>query len=200
MAVTHRICSIENCGKPHSAWGFCKFHYRSAKDHGDPFEGERRKAKSGEAIQWLKDHVAHTSDDCLTWPFARMRGGYGHLQVNGKYHPAHRYICILVHGTPPTPTSQAAHSCGNGHNACVNPKHLRWMSPTENALENLVLGSMKIGAAHAHTFLSEREVRAIRRLHDCGVVQRRIAEAFSVSPQRVNEIVKLKAWKHLDAG
>jgi len=33
------ICSIEGCGKPHSAKGYCRNHYRRWKAHGDPFGG-----------------------------------------------------------------------------------------------------------------------------------------------------------------
>lgn len=200
MAKAHRICAILECNNPVKGWGFCERHYKNAKNHGDPLFQERRRAKAGEALAWLLEHAGHEDEEsCLTWPFARMRGGYGHLQVNGRFHPAHRHMCRLAHGEPPTPTSQAAHSCGNGKNGCVNPKHLRWMSPSENAIENLVLGSMPTGEKCAHTFLTEREVIAIRRLHIAGVVQRRIAEAFEVTPQRVNEIIKHKAWKHVDA-
>jgi hypothetical protein len=198
VAVTNRICSVEGCGKQHEAWGFCRTHYRNAKGNGDPLAQERKRARAGEPLAWLQAHKTFDRDeDCLTWPFARMRGGYGHLQIDGKFYPAHRHMCVLAHGEPPSATAQAAHSCGNGKNGCVNPKHLRWLSPSENALENVVLGSTRTGAAHPMTFFSEREVRAIRRLSDHGVVQRRLAEAFGVSPQRINEIVKRKSWKHL---
>ena len=44
-------------------------------------------------------------------------------------------MCFLAHGEPPTPDHVAAHSCGKGRDGCVHPKHLRWATSSENALD-----------------------------------------------------------------
>jgi hypothetical protein len=106
-------------------------------------------------------------------------------------------MCLLAHGEPPSAEHQAAHSCGKGHLGCVNPKHLRWATPSENINDQLAHGTMRTGERHAGSYISERDVIAIRRLYANGVVQRRLAEAFDLSPQRVNEIIKRKAWKYV---
>ena len=41
-----RMCSIEGCGKPHEAKGYCKSHYRKFRQYGDPLAG-RTKRPSG---------------------------------------------------------------------------------------------------------------------------------------------------------
>lgn len=88
-------------------------------------------------MRWIRDiALPYSGDDCLTWPFAKHPSGYAFVGRKGKNIPAHRYICELVNGAPPTPQYQAAHSCGNGHLWCVNPKHLSWKTPTENQLES----------------------------------------------------------------
>lgn len=86
-------------------------------------------------LPWLLDNVAHEGDDCLIWPFNRNDRGYGQLSMGGKIQRAHRVMCELVHGKPPTSKHQASHSCGNGHLGCVHPKHLRWATNSENQLE-----------------------------------------------------------------
>lgn len=78
--------------------------------------------KAGEAQKWMAAHVANHGDECLLWPFSGNWNGYGHLGIKGKIHKAHRIMCKLAHGEPPTSKHVAAHSCHNP--PCVNPKHL----------------------------------------------------------------------------
>jgi DNA-binding transcriptional regulator YiaG len=87
--------------------------------------------------QWLLDHKDYPHDWCLIWPFAReSRVGRGMMAVSGsKKVWAHRAMCELVHGPAPTDKPQAAHSCGNGDQGCVNPRHLSWASNSENQLQ-----------------------------------------------------------------
>lgn len=89
---------------------------------------------NGKAIQWIRDHQDYAGDDCLPWPFYRLHG-YGVLGYLGKRYYAHRFMCSLIHGDPPTPEHQAAHSCGNGHLGCVTPGHLSWKTQSENQLD-----------------------------------------------------------------
>lgn len=96
----------------------------------------------GKAAAWLKAHVDFQGDVCLPWPFCRDRKGYGSLAYEGKSRWAHRVMCELVHGEPPTPKHQAAHECGKGHYGCVNPRHLFWKTSSENHLDRRKTGSM----------------------------------------------------------
>lgn len=58
------------------------------------------------------------------------RGGEGR---NGRTVLAHRAVCELYHGPPPTPEHEAGHICLGGENSlCVNPAHVEWQSPEEN--------------------------------------------------------------------
>lgn len=90
----------------------------------------------GKSYKWLVAHADYQHDEwCLVWPFARDRHGRGMLGYNGKGHWAHRMMCKLVHGDPPSDEHQAAHNCGRGHEGCVNPHHLQWKTPAENATD-----------------------------------------------------------------
>ena len=86
-------------------------------------------------FEWLRQHISHTGDECLTWPFGRDSKGYGQCSAFDKIRKAHRLMCILANGEPPSRKHQASHTCGNGHLGCVNPKHLRWQTNSENQLE-----------------------------------------------------------------
>jgi hypothetical protein len=88
----------------------------------------------GAAIRFIRDHERYQHKDwCLIWPFSTTRG-YGRFGYLGKGYYAHRFMCELAHGRAPSPTHEAAHSCGD--TACVNPNHLSWKTPGENGLDN----------------------------------------------------------------
>lgn len=197
MAKTHAICAVDGCGKKVVARKLCNKHYARWKRNGSTEAGHTER---GEPLRWLKDHVDFSGDGCLIWPYARMRGGYGHLVVGKKFHPAHRLMCEFVRGPAPSPAHQAAHTCGKGHLGCVNPKHLRWATPVENAHDRIEHGTAAAtrGENHSQTFLKETQVRQMRMMVASGIPQKDIAILLNISRQRVNEIVKRKAWKYAE--
>ena len=82
---------------------------------------------SAEQVAWIKAHVGYQGDDCLPWPFSfDVRVGRGRVLYEGECEWAHRVMCRLAKGEPPTPKHQAAHNCGNGHRRCINPNRLEW--------------------------------------------------------------------------
>jgi hypothetical protein len=135
----------------------------------------------------------------LIWPFARhepKRGGRGYGKLRGsdggeRY--AHRVMCELVHGDPPSPTHQAAHNCGQGHLGCVNPHHLRWDTTQGNADDRVIHGTENKGSRNGQAKLTEDDVIAIRKLlgHE---TQRKIANRFGVSRVTVSDIARGRRW------
>lgn len=99
--------------------------------------------------------------ECLNWPFS-LSNGYGSVRIAGRLTHAHRYVCLIVHGEPPTHEHQAAHNCGN--RACVNPLHLRWADRVENAADKLIHGTHNRGERCGSTKLTEVQAREIIRL------------------------------------
>jgi hypothetical protein len=134
-----RRCLIDGCQnsahrKDAGKKGWCSVHYQRWKAHGNPTDG---RAYTGEPRQYLHDKVfSYDGDDCLVWPFARNAKGYG--IIHGGI--VSRLVCEHVNGPPPTPEHQAAHSCGNGHEACCTKRHLSWKTAKENSDDRPIHG------------------------------------------------------------
>lgn len=177
MAAKVKTCSIEGCNGEAKGRGWCMVHYMRWKRRGDPLDAGDR-APNGTALRWIESVIADEhGDECVTWPFNSKSYGYGVLTVNGANMGAHRYVCMKVHGEPPTPAHQAAHSCGRGRHGCVNPRHLSWKTLAENHAEDAALRAAGIVPPYKGK-LHPSDIRAIREL--------RGKEPLKVTAQRYN--------------
>lgn len=143
--ASSRICSIDGCGKPLYAHGFCQSHNRRLRLYGDPLATGTPGRPRGltPSFHYLNEvAVPFKGDECLYWPFKVPKEGYPSFWHNGKSHRAHRYVCEAKNGLPPTAAHEAAHSCGNGHLGCINPGHLRWATRKENAADRSLHGRL----------------------------------------------------------
>jgi hypothetical protein len=186
----HSLCKIDGCGKRPIGRGWCEAHYRRWRRHGDPEAG---RVPHGEPMAWMRDHVGFSEDRCLRWPYGCGEDGYGRVAENGSWPRASRIMCGLAHGKPPSGAHQACHSCGKGHEACVNPKHLYWGLPVENMADQVIHGTRARGERQGNSKLTEAVVIEIRRL--AGVVpQTEIAARFNLSKQQVSKIIRRERW------
>lgn len=113
--------------------------YRPRKQPRRYWSGKRGE---GETMKWIQAHVDYAGENCLFWPFSRG-DGYGQAFFNGQSFRAHRLMCKLAHGEPPTPQHQAAHNCGTM--GCLNPRHLSWKTNGENQLDRRRHGTKAMG-------------------------------------------------------
>lgn len=133
----------------------------------------------GKTAAFVRAHVGHESDDCLIWPFYRDDKGYGTLGHNGKMWKAHRMMCVLAHGEPPSPKHQASHTCGNGHLGCFNPRHLCWKTNSQNQRDRRAHGR-QVGQPWGRAGkLSSREVAEIQAQRGITPI-RKLAERYGV--------------------
>lgn len=146
----------------------------------------------GEPLKWLLAHVAYQGDECLPWPFADSGFGYGCIRLDGRSVFAHRAMCILAHGEPPSPRSEASHRCGNGHLKCVNPRHLRWTSRSQNIRERTKHGTMPSGP-----ILTVEAVRSIRSRLAGGEKPALLAEEYGVAPSTIFAVKMRASWKRV---
>lgn len=134
---------------------------------------------------WIRDvALPYQGDDCLPWPYSKNPTGYAATFRDGKTVYIHRLICEHVNGPPPEPRYQASHSCGKGHEGCVNPRHLRWKTPGDNQAE---------GPNHPRYKLTPVTVAEMRRMKG---KPHEIAARFGVTEATVRKVLAFKTWKH----
>jgi DNA-binding CsgD family transcriptional regulator len=138
--------------------------------------------------RWLDDHAGHEGEACLIWPFSGPRG-YGQFKSSsGERMYAHRYMCTLVHGDPPSDEHQASHSCGRGHEKCVNPRHISWKTPSGNQLDRRMHGTTKRNRYGPTGRLTIAQAEEIRRLR-AHKTQDELANMFGTSRGNVQFIL-----------
>lgn len=191
-------CYLDGCDRRAKCRGLCTGHYERWRIHGDNFDRSPL-IEYGAPMRFIEQIVATTSTECVFWPFARISNGYGTVG-GGGYHKgyAHRIVCVLAHGEPPTPKHHAAHSCGNGHLSCVNPNHLSWKTPIENAADRIDHGTDNRGEKSPHSILRETDVVEIRRSYAAGnTTYEELAERYGVTYGAIGSIIRRQNWRHV---
>lgn len=202
MAKKFKACSLDGCnGNAH--WsaggrkGFCCSHYKRWTRHGNPLAG---RTSDGDALRFINEvAVPYQGTDCLTWPFAKIGNGYGAILINGNVFVASRQVCERAHGAPPSPRHDAAHSCGKGHEGCINPNHLSWKTRIGNMADTLVHGTHNRGERHYACKLTEPEVKEILSLKGMKT-PRALANIFGVSKSTIYGIHSGRIWAWLSRG
>jgi hypothetical protein len=164
-------------------------------DHaGYPKHKERILKGEGIAYKWMLAHRDYPHDEwCLIWPYFLDKNGRGWLTHNGERGYAHRFMCRLTHGDPPSTAHGAAHSCGNGHTGCVNPRHLSWKTQGENLADCIVHGTQPkhhLGPRGHFTYEQAQAIKA--RLGN--ETQLEIAKSLGVSESTISDIARGKHY------
>ena len=115
---------------------------------------------------------------CAIWTGDIGRNGYGALSVCGKRFATHRLAYMLAYGSIPD-GAQILHSCDVP--ACVNPKHLRAGTSTDNNRDTIARGrnfmANKTHCKNGHAF---DDVNTYRRgtKRGCRTCNRMAARAY----------------------
>jgi len=189
--LAYKKCAVQDCESKGLLKGLCDRHYRRWARHGDPLGGRK---PNGEAMRYMEDVVlAYEGDECLTWPHGRIPSGYGKVWVNGRTELAHRYVCQVVNGSPPTSGHEVAHSCGGGSKGCVTKRHLSWKTHLENMRDKSAHGTQNRGEAQHLAKLTEGDVLAIRASQG-KISQNALARQFGVTQAAIWSVLHRTSW------
>lgn len=153
-----------------------------------------KKIGSGKGLAFVNAALESETDECIVWPYYRMKNGYGHLGTHTGMVLAHRYVCEKAYGPAPEDKPQAAHwKCGN--RGCVNKRHLHWSSAKENEDDKKEHGTWlsRITAAR----VTEELVRTMRVERMMGMTNKQISQKHGVPKSTVLKIVLRHTWKHV---
>lgn len=189
--MTRSICKLEGCKKFVTGLGLCNAHYRMMRKHGDPLV--KKGVTPGTVRAWLVEHKTYDGDDCLQFPFARNRKGYGVVGIDG-FRLAHQWMCNEVNGPSSPQAPFSLHSCGNGGDGCVHPKHLYWGSGGQNYQDQLKHGVAARGDRHGKAILSEADIPVIRARRKNGESYKDIASTFGINKDTIRCVLNGRSW------
>lgn len=162
----------------------------------NPFASRTKLGRAEDFIKWACQQEV---DHCIVWPFRSKTGPnreYGAVSKGfSKYGGrAHRVVCGLYYGDPPSEDYHAEHLCGNS--LCVNPKHLKWSTATENMRRKI-----EHGTSCTPVKLSREIAREIRRAYGAGEkTVRQMAAEYGVSVTNIYNIINEKVYKETQNG
>ena len=196
MADSIKTCSVIDCSKSAfnkdgGALGYCRAHYKRFRNTGSPTGSTR---KDSGCLLWIKQNIECGSDECVIWPFATNKAGYGIMHSNGKTRLAHRVIMEIKSGATHHDLD-VAHSCGNGQRGCVNPNHMRWDSRAGNMADKLFHGTHNRGEKSPVAKLSNEQVSEIRKLRG-KESQASIAKRLGVDQSNISKIQRKRSRKY----
>lgn len=147
-----------------------------------------RRASPGAGLRFLHSVVAaDPTDECILWPYGRSCG-YGET-ASGQ---AHALICEMVYGSRPS-GMDAAHRCGV--RLCVNPRHVRWATRSENEIDKRAHGTGLLGERNPNAVLTWDQVAAIRHRYSLGDIrQRDLGVMYGVRQNTISRIVTGVRW------
>lgn len=185
-----RLCTVTGCDRKHYGKGFCRAHYLRNRKSGNPHGSGQ--ALRGQGQAFLEEAAQAQVDDCINWPFALTDQGYPSIWKDGAATGGHAEVCRMAHGERPEGKGHAAHSCGN--RACVNPRHLRWATHSENMQDKKLHGTENHlrGDDHPNVKVPQASIPKIRK---SALPSRRLAEKHGVSISLIQKIRSNKARK-----
>lgn len=125
--------------------------------------------------------------------------GYGYMYFNGREQPTHRVVLTLTNKFTPTTRDYALHNCDNP--SCVNPKHLRWGTPKDNANDMVKRGRQNLnpplGEAAHKSILTNRQVLRIKKMLAQGSASCTISRKYKISQCAITDIKMGRTWAHI---
>lgn len=134
--MSKRACTVDGCGRPHTAKGYCAQHYQRAK-RGSPVDTPIAPMRMFKTTEESFANRTEQHKGCTVWTGAMDQGGYGMIWHDQKFKMAHRYAWERANG--PIPKGMYIdHMCFTRNR--VDLAHLRLATPQENVQNRSVAG------------------------------------------------------------
>lgn len=148
--------------------------------------------KYGNALNTLLNLISQTTDQCILWPYASNKAGYGIICIEGKNRRASAVAWELTNGTRIPKGKEACHNCDNP--PCINPRHIFAGTHKENMQDSSSKRRMTHGEKHYHARITEDIVRMIRNSNK---TSKELSEQLGLNPGHICVIRQRKIWKHV---
>jgi hypothetical protein len=188
------MCSIDKCGNPLYAFGFCEKHYKRFKKYGDPNGGVKNHAPLEERF-W---RFVQKSDGCWIWTGNKSGPGYGRIAIGPKklgYVQAHRLSWEMHNNQQIQDGMVVMHKCDNP--SCVNPSHLMVGSYKENTQDMIAKGRKRtiapVGEENGKAVLTIEQAREVKQ---SSLSMAALARKFGVSSNCIRGVRIGRTWKH----
>lgn len=134
--------------------------------------------------------------ECIEWPGARFKTGYGAIKRNGRTQRVNRWVWEQANGPIP-PGKCVLHHCDNP--PCYLLAHLFLGTKAENNADMAAKGrARKVpqpGETNPYAKLTAVQVVEIRAALAVGEVQRQIAQRYGVSTSAITAINTGQNWR-----
>jgi hypothetical protein len=199
-------CCVEGCGKETYHKGlrkrgdgvsskYCRVHYRWITERGTLEPGSKARLPLEQRF-WRKVEIKG-EDECWMWLGGKNPKGYGGIGaggVDGKRVLAHRLSYQMFYGPIPK-GAMILHECDNP--SCVNPRHLRHGTGSENIKEAYDKGRKFVpcnfGENNPRSKLTLEQAKFIKSNPQLG--NKQIADMFGLSPNCIRGVRIGRTWK-----
>lgn len=140
--------------------------------------------------------IPKNKNECWIYPKLIMKG-YGHLWVDGKKYPAHRFSWEFHNNKKIPDGMYMCHKCDV--KKCCNPTHLFVGTPSDNMqdMHNKGRGNLPSGEKHRCAKLTNKQAREIKILLLNDGIPTIIAQEYNVSKHIIYHIKNRKAYRHV---
>jgi hypothetical protein len=137
----------------------------------------------------------NNSSGCWEWNGMHYTSGYGCMKIHRKRMSAHRISWMLFIGDIPKGLL-VCHKCDNCN--CVNPNHLFLGTQKDNMRDMVAKGrnADNRGQNNRNAKLTKDQVEQIKELRKTGLLQRELANIYSVTQTQISTILLGKQWSY----